>query len=349
MIPHSKPSLGAEEAEALQSVLLSGRIAQGAQVEALEKEMAEYLGLKGAVAVSSGTAALHLALLALGSGENTVVHMPSYVCTALLNAAGYCGAKVSVCDVDPATGNIDPDDLKRRVIGDSDIVIIPHMFGDPAPILPLLDSGLKIIEDCAQSIGATLNNRLVGTFGEISVFSFYATKVLCAGEGGMVASDSAEILSEIFDLRDYDHKCEYRLRFNYKMSEMQAAMARVQLRKLPQFIARRRAIAREYDDVLDSTSFEAFNRPGGNIFFRYLFASKDVPGTIARFRAESITAARPVFKPLHRCLNLKGYPGTDEIDGSAVSIPCYPALTDDQVEQVCRALLKAGSTCSAAH
>ena len=349
MIPHSKPCLGIEEREAVEEVIQSAQIAQNQRVEALETDLAEFLGCRGAVVISSGSAALHLALLAMGADSKTTVHIPSYVCTALLNAAGYCRAKISICDVDSNSGNLDPDSLFSRLEGKDEILILPHMFGAPAEIKPIISAGIRTIEDCAQSIGADIEGNLMGNFTEAAIFSFYATKVLCAGEGGAVASNSEEILKIVKDLRDYDNKPDYRLRFNYKMTDIQAALGRIQLKKLPGFIERRREIARQYNEIVESTRFSAPQRPEGDIYFRYIFFCSDVPGTIARLRAEGITAAKPVFKPLHRYLNLDGFPNTEKIYNSAVSIPCYPALSDEDVEHVCTALLKVGSTCSAAH
>lgn len=348
MIPHSKPFLGPEEALAVQQVVESGFVARGIQCGALEQELSGMLNLAGAVAVSSGTAGLHLALLALGAGDGVTVHIPSYVCIALWNAVQYCGAEASICDVDLLTGNISVEDVIRRRKSDGDIVIVPHMFGRPGPVRELKEAGFTVVEDCAQSIGAESGDELTGTIGDVSVFSFYATKVICAGEGGAVAVNSQEILDTVRDLCDYDHKDQFKLRFNYKMTDIQAAAARVQLKKLPSFIERRRKIAAEYDDVIASTRFELIDRPEGDIYFRYIIADNDVAGTIARLRAEGITAARPVFRPIHRYLGLEGYPNSEELQQSWISIPCYPAMTDAEVEAVCAAVLKAGSTCPAA-
>jgi len=348
MIPHSKPYIGPEETLAVQQVVESGFVARGIQCGALEQELGDMLNLAGAVTVSSGTAGLHLALLALGAGEGTTVHIPSYVCVALWNAVQYCGAEASICDVEVSTGNISVEDVIRRRKSDSDIVIVPHMFGRPGPVRELKEAGFSVIEDCAQSIGAESEGELTGAIGDVSVFSFYATKVICAGEGGAVASDSREILDTVRDLCDYDHKDRLKLRFNYKLTDIQAAAARIQLSRLPSFIERRRKIAAEYDDVVSSTRFEMIDRPEGDIYFRYIIADNDVAGTIARLRAEGITAARPVFRPIHRYLGLEGYPNTEKLQQSWISIPCYPAMTGEEVEAVCAAVLKTGSTCSAA-
>jgi dTDP-4-amino-4,6-dideoxygalactose transaminase len=338
MIPHSRPFLGKEERAAVQRVMRSGQIAQGPEVEALEWELAQFLGMKGAVAVSSGTAGLHLALLALKVKPSDTIHLPSFVCTALLNAVRLVGAIPSICDVDPDTGNADPQDILRRTSESSGFVILPHMFGVPSKIQPLLDQGLKIIEDCAQSIGATIAGCKVGTFGLASVFSFFATKVLCSGEGGAVVSNSEDLLNYVRDLREYDNKDHYLPRYNYKMTDLQAALARVQLKKLPRFIERRREIARRYDEVISQLGLKKPLRAEGDICFRYLIFHPRPLELMEKLKAQGIMTALPVFKPLHRYLNLNGYPGTDKIYAQALSIPCYPALTDREIDLICKVL-----------
>jgi len=347
MIPHSRPFIGAEEVEAAAEAVESGYLSSGAQVTTLEKELADFLGVKGAVACSSGTAALYLALRAVGAGSDTTVHIPSFVCTALWNAAGFLNTQISVCDVDPIIGNIScPDVLKRRRKAD-DIVILPHMFGAPGPIIELKEAGFKIIEDCAQAIGALCNGKLVGTFGDAAIFSFFATKVLCAGEGGALASDSVEILALARDICDYDHKNDLKLRFNFKMTEMQAALARIQLKRLPDFIRRRQKIAAKFDQAVMNSRFQRIERSPSDIYFRYILKTNDLTGTIARFKHHQITAALPVFFPIHRYLKLDGYLITDQLYRTMLSIPCYPALTDEETETICAAIIHLGSNRSA--
>ena len=342
MIPHSKPYIGKEEVDAVQRVAASGHLAQGPEVFALEEELALFLGVKGAVAVSSGTAGLHLALRALGVGKNHLIHIPSYVCAALLNAVNYTLATPSVCDVDPNSGNMDADDLSERITASPQAVILPHMFGIPAQVEKFTAFGFPVIEDCAQAIGATLGEQKVGTYGTLSVFSFYATKVICAGEGGAVVSDSIELLERVRDLRDYDERVDYQTRYNYKLTDLQAAVARIQLKRLPDFIARRRAIAQEYDRAIERTRWTKLNRPAGDIFFRYIIHCDNPTHLIDLFRDEGITACLPVYRPIHRYLGLSGCPGTERIHSSAVSLPCYPALSDGEVEAVAAAIGKLG-------
>ena len=343
MIPHSKPFIGEAEAQAVKDVVISGQIAQGGQVCALEEELAEFVGVSGAVAVASGTAGLHLALLASGVNKNVRVIIPSYVCTALLNAVHLCGAKPVICDVEPDTGNIEIDILESIPEYGDGFLILPHMFGAPAKIDRLTDSTLNIVEDCAQTAGTHINGKNIGSIGNSSVFSFYATKLISAGEGGAVLSDSKDFLERVRDLREYDNRDDYKPRFNYKLTEMQAALARLQLKRLPLFIERRRQIAGIFDEAVSESVFTLPERNGNEIFFRYLLFTKSVERAIDYFRNNGIAAARPVFKPIHEYLNLAGFSGTDEIYGKAVSIPCYPALNDEQVSAISNAIQRFSS------
>ncbi|MDQ1330100.1 MAG: DegT/DnrJ/EryC1/StrS aminotransferase family protein, partial [Thermodesulfobacteriota bacterium] len=247
-IPHSRPTIGDEEIEAVVSVLRTGQLAQGEQVLCFENALASLIGAAGAVAVSSGTSALHLALLALEIGEDDEVVLPGFVCPALINAVRYVRAVPVLADINAETYNVDIPDLKKRLTGKTKAVIVPHMFGLPADIREIVALGVPVIEDCAQSLGSSYNGSPSGSFGALSVFSFYATKVICTGEGGMIVSGDKRLLEKIRDLRDYDEKEDWRLRYNYKLTELQAAMGLAQLRKLPVLIGRRRVIAGRYHE-----------------------------------------------------------------------------------------------------
>jgi dTDP-4-amino-4,6-dideoxygalactose transaminase len=344
MIPHSRPTLGEEEIDEVARVMRSGQIAQGREVTAFEEEFASFLGTPDAVAVSSGSAALHLSLLALGVGPGLQVALPSYVCSALLNAVKLSGAEPLLIDIDPRTFNIHSEDLRRRLTDETGAIIVPHMFGLPADLDEIMRLGLPVIEDCAQAVGATYRGASAGSIGTISVFSFYATKMLATGEGGLIASNNTDLLDKVRDMREYDQKADYTLRFNYKMTDLQAAMGRVQLRKLGGFLDRRGEIARIYDDFVHNTPLQSpvmgDNRT--HAFYRYVVrASNDAGAILNKLRANGVAAARPVYKPLHDCLGQSGFRATDEAMRKAVSIPIYPSLSPEDVQTVARALLTA--------
>ena len=336
MIPHSRPTLDQNEVDAVARVLTSGQVAQGEEVLHFEKALASMIGVGGAVAVSSGTAALHLALLVLDIGEGDEVVIPSFVCPALLNAVRYVGAVPVPADINGETFNIDPRDLKRRLTGRTKAVIVPHMFGLPADIRAIAALGIPVIEDCALSLGSHYQGAPSGSFGVLSVFSFYATKVICTGEGGMIATNDSQLLSKIRDLRDYDEKDDGRLRFNYKLTDMQAALGLVQLRKLPALIARRRAIARQYDEFLRENCLSIPVCPADreHIYYRYVIRTERLTEVLDAGRDAGIAYRRPVFKPLHHYLGLTGYPESDRAFLWTLSIPIYPSLSDADVETI---------------
>jgi perosamine synthetase len=219
------------------------------------------------------------------------------------------------------------------------------MFGLSADMDAISKLGIPIIEDCALSIGATYKNRRVGSFGSISVFSFYATKVMTTLEGGLVATDNPRLYVKILDLREYDHKQSYRVRFNYKMSDAQAAMGMVQLSKLGQYIMSRQRLAAMYNNGLNDMDVElpCAGSDKRHIYFRYVIRSSQKADIIIKklWRA-GIEAKRPVHKPLHHYLGLDDYhfPITSEIYKTAVSLPIYPTLKDSQVRFVIGRLKK---------
>jgi len=298
MIPHSKPTISPEDIKSVCNVLESGAIAQGVAVKDFERSVAAFVGVKGGVAVSSGTAALHLALIALGVKAGDEVILPSYLCVAPLNAVHYVGATPVFSDIDPTTGNIDAERAKAVVSEKTKAIIVPHMLGQPAQMEGFSDLGVRIIEDCAQSIGARYKGECVGSFGDVAICSFYATKVITTGEGGMVLSDNEELLERVRDLRDYDEKTPYMTRFNYKMTDMQAALGIEQIRMLPYFITKRRRIADFYEHVFTDLPVRLPVKSAGcePIFYRYVLRlQSDVEDFIKSMADLNVVCRRPVY------------------------------------------------------
>jgi perosamine synthetase len=334
-IPHSRPTLGQEEIEPVAGVIESSQIAQGQVVHEFERAFAQKMNAKYAASTNSGTAALHLVLLAMGIGEQDEVVIPSYVCTALLNAVKYVGATPVLAEIDPEHYNLDPHDVKRRLTKRTKAVIVPHLFGLAADMEGLLALNVPIIEDCAQAIGSTYRQKYVGTFGEAAIFSFYATKVMTTGEGGMVVSDSKDLMDSVRDLREYDNKDKYKIRYNYKMTDIHAAIGLVQLSRIERFIQRRRVIAGSYDQAFESFDLQLPLREQGHIYFRYVLGlGTDAGSWIRKLQGEGIGCARPVYRPLHQYLGLKGFGRTEKAWKESLSIPIYPSLTEKDVERV---------------
>jgi dTDP-4-amino-4,6-dideoxygalactose transaminase len=362
MIPHSKPTLNEDDAMSVADIIKSGYISEGSAVERFESDMSGYIGVKGAAAVSSGTAALHLSLKALGVKERDDVAIPSYVCPALLNAVNYIGANPLLIDIDPDSYNISPADFKKKLTKKTRAVIVPHIFGLPANIEEILNIGIPVIEDCAQSIGALYKDKKVGSFGECAILSFYATKVMTTGEGGMVLSNSDKILEKVRDLREYDHKQEYVVRYNYKMTDIQAALGISQLKRLDSFISKRRNIAGLYNKRFSELGISIpSNQKKEHIYFRYVIRNRAPEHQNTRtpenkgqgleedlkfFESNGVKCMRPIYKPIHRYLTPPqsppsqwgdkwgGVPETDRAWDELISIPIYPSLSDTDINYI---------------
>ncbi|MFO7709630.1 MAG: DegT/DnrJ/EryC1/StrS family aminotransferase [Desulfobacterales bacterium] len=334
-IPHSRPTLGEKEAGAAAAVVASGQLAEGPEVEAFEREVAGFLGVAHAVSVSSGTAALYLALTAMGVGPGDEVVLPSFVCSALLNAVAAAGAAPVLADIDAATLNIDPADVAARLSPRTKAILVPHMFGLPADLDRLAALGVPLIEDCAQAIGAVHRGRAVGSFGQAAICSFYATKVMATGEGGLVATGSAALAGDVRDRKSYDRKRDHRRRFNYKMTDIQAAVGRVQLRRLAGFIRRRLEIAERFRAVLQGFPIGLPRQDPGRIYFRFVIdAIPDAPAFVRLAHGQGIGCEQPVHTPLHRLLGIEGLPRTESAWKRAVSLPIYPRLTDEETGRI---------------
>lgn len=337
IIPHSRPSLSERDMEAVTSTIKSGQLSQGPRVAEFERKLASYIGVKMAAATSSGTAALHLALLALDIQKDDEVIIPSFVCSAVLNAVNYTGATPTIVDIDPLTFNISINAVKRAISNKTKAIIVPHMFGCPVDIDEFLKLDIPVIEDCAQSIGADLNGEKIGRFGLLSVFSFYATKVISSGEGGMVLSDSEDLILKIRDLRDYDDRDDYALRYNYKMTDIQASLGVNQLSCLESFIEKRREIAMLYFDEFRDCSFSLpiWKEKGGHIYYRFVVKTENNgSGYLEKLHGRKVMCRRPVYMPLHMYLDLSGFPDTIEAWQRTISIPLYPSLTEKEIEKI---------------
>jgi perosamine synthetase len=330
------------DAERVARAVRSGQLAQGPEVAAFERELAERLGVEAVAVVSSGSAALELGLRALGVGAGDEVIIPTYVCDALHHAVTRCGARPVLADADPGTLSLAPDDAKRRLGPRTRALIAPHAFGLAVDLEPLRALGVPIVEDCAQTLGVRLEGRPVGSLGRLAVCSFYATKLLTTGEGGAVAGP-APLVARVRDARDYDERDDLAPRFNYKLTDLQAALGRGQLARLDEFIARRRAIATRYRTRLAGLDCGLPADAGDRHVYHRFVVTVDRPlgALIADLEARGVGARRPVFRPLHRALGLGGYPEAERLWARALSLPCYPTLTDAEVSAVAAALAEA--------
>ena len=341
IIPHSKPLIDTEDIKAAKEVLASGHIAQGQRVREFETKLAKTVGVKYGVAVSSGTSAIHLALTALNVGAGDEVIIPSYVCAAPYMAALHAGATPKIVDIDPSSFNVSAHTAQRAATPKTKAIIVPHMFGCPAELDGLLELGRPIVEDCAQSLGAEYKKRSVGSFGRLGVCSFYATKMITTGEGGMVLTDDHEIYNRALEVREYNKRPLTTVRYNYKMSDIQAALGLTQLKKLKYFIERRREIAAIYNERFAEYDVTLPSIPSHkkSVFYRYVVLLDRLEHIQKAARKSGIMCEKPVWQPLHRSLpSITNCPNSDYVHDHALSIPLYPSLTPKEVEYVAKTI-----------
>lgn len=246
MIPIAKPFIGDEEIKEVEAVLRSGFIAQGPKVAEFEKGFAEYIGINHAIATSSGTTALHVALLCAGIGKGDEVITTPFSFAATANSILYAGAKPVFVDIDPKTYNINPKKIEE-VITDKTKAIMPvHLYGQPADMDPICKiakkNDLKVIEDAAQAHGAIYHDQKVGSIGDMACFSFYPTKNITTSEGGMITTNNSEFDKDARALRAHGESERYEhviLGYNFRMTDIAAAIGVIQLKKLDEFNERR--------------------------------------------------------------------------------------------------------------
>jgi len=346
-IVHNKPWITAADRKAVEDVLVSGWIAAGPRVADVEAFFVDRFAAGAACAVSSGTAALFLALKGLGIGEGDAVAVPSYACSALLNAVQMAGARPRVVDVLADSLAIDPEAVAHRA-ADAKAVIAVHMFGARAPIEALRGQGRIVIEDCCQSLGGTNGDIPLGRGGDAAVFSFYATKIVTGGHGGLVWSPRQEVIERMRDYREFDCRETYYPRFNFQLTDIQAGMVLSQLRRLDEVVKRRQAIAKRYDDALPA-GLSRWPRPGeaGTVPYRYVVQCNNAQ-TVDRLKTHMTQAGIACIVPveryelLHTYLGLDPavYPTCEQVVATSLSIPLYPALVDAESEQVAAALAR---------
>jgi perosamine synthetase len=343
MVPHNRPSYNSHEINATRAVIKSRHIAQGQQVVALEEQIASNINKKYGVAVSSGTAALTVALKALEISNGDEVLIPTYTCSALWHAIKAVNGIPVLTDIEPVYFNMSPEDIQQKISAKTRAIIFPHMFGQPGRISEILDLGIPVIEDIAQAYGATIENQPVGTFGQVAVISFYATKVIGAGEGGMILTDDRSLADQIKDLREYDESEDLNPRFNFKMSDLHAAVALEQLKKFPEFSAKRHRIFQNYYPLIKShVKIPVSDTNYKSNLYRCLAAhSQKSAAEIIRFGKDfGVTIRKPIFRPLHHYLQLRDFPVAEEAWHKHFSIPLFPDLTEVEINQVAKFLKK---------
>ena len=342
--------------EAIRRVLESGWYILGKEVTAFEEEFAQYLGARHSIGVGSGTEALHLALRVLGVGPGDAVVTVSNTAVATVSAIELAGATPVLVDVDPATFTLDPERLERAIAahkgGALKAVIPVHLYGHPADMQAITviarRHGLSIIEDCAQSHGATLGGQRAGTFGDLAAFSFYPTKNLGAlGDGGALVTQDARLAERARELRQYGWRERYisdLAGMNTRLDEIQAAILRVKLRSLDAENQRRRELAALYDQALDGSGITV-PRAGCDIqhaYHQYTIRTKHRDGLREFLSTQRVGTAILYPVPIHQqpayrdrsVLGDGGLARTEELNREILSLPIYPELHDDDVRRI---------------
>ena len=327
-INHSKPYFNSNDFDSVKDVLTRAYTTNGPVAAEIAKMSASLLGKKYGIAVQSGTDALTTAFKILDLPKYSEVAVPAYVCSAPLDALSIASLKPKVIDIDKDTLSISINQLNGGII--NSYVLATHLFGIPAPIYKIKNS--FIIEDCAQTLATEIDGRKVGSMGDVSVCSFYSTKLIAAGHGGIIAVDSELLFNKINDLLVHDNREDWKLHYHFLMSDFNAALAKSQLLKLDDMILRRKAIAKRF--LAASGEKESIERV---VYSRFLVIAFDgADKLIKKFNEAGIEAKRPVYKPLFKYLNLppEEFPNAEWAHNSIVSVPIYPALTEIEIEYI---------------
>jgi perosamine synthetase len=364
IVPMSSPDLNEEDIQAVVEVLRSGRLALGPKAQEFEQLVADYVGCKYAVAVNSGTAALHLIVKALGLKPGDEVLVPSFTFAASVNAFLYEGCTPVFVDIEPDTKNLDPADLERKISPRSKAVMVVDVFGHPADwdeILRIANKHeLKVIDDSCEAIGAEYKNVKVGQFGDAAAFSFYPNKQMTLGEAGVVVTNNDQIASLTRSMRNQgrgemgswlDHE---RLGYNYRLDEMSAALGVSQLKRLEDFLRKRERVANMYTQTLQGLDWVSPPEVRPNVRMSWCLYVVTLAEGLDRDMVMQAMAVRGIptrgyFSPVHlqpyirenwRCK--KGnLPVTESMARRSVALPFSNNLTATEVDQVVAALAEA--------
>jgi perosamine synthetase len=361
-IPVAAPQMGDEEKRAVLAVLESGQLAQGPVVEAFEREFAAWCGAGHAVAVNSGTAALHLLMLAHGVGPGDEVITSPFTFVSSANAALFVGAKPVFVDIEPETYCLDPAKVEAAITPKTRVIMPVDLYGHPAAIEELREiaerRGIPLIEDACQAHGAAIDGRKAGGLGMSASFSFYPTKNMTTAEGGMVTTDDGAVAKQVDMLRQHGAAERYNhhiLGFNFRMTEIAAAIGRAQLHKLDRWNEIRRLNASLLDEGIAGTPgvrTPRERRGCRHVYHQYtVFIDGDRDLFQRKLRELGIGTAIHYAVPVHRqpLYMDMGYgsvsmPVAEEAAAHVLSLPVHPSLTESDLDRIVEAVRKVAST-----
>jgi dTDP-4-amino-4,6-dideoxygalactose transaminase len=364
LIPINQPQIGEEEVQAVVKVLRSGMLTSGLgagpEVTRFEQDFAKFAGVKHAVAVNTGTAALHSAIMACGVKLGDEVILPSFTFVATAEAIVLAGGKPVFADIDAETYNLSPIAVEKSITRKTKALLPVDLYGFSADMKPLREiaekHGLALVEDAAQAHGATYAGKPAGTFADVACWSLYASKNMTTGEGGLITTDNDQTEETLRMIRTHGEKAKYAslmLGNNYRMSEMQAAIGNVQLQKLPSFLAKRRQNAQQLTKLLEKSSklilpYESEDRKHS----WYLYTARLKGGTeagrnkiLAGLKKQGIGAEAYYVNPVHLMpfyrenFGSAKLPETDKASTQVLSLPIHPAVTAEHVDCIGKTLL----------
>ncbi|HUW88196.1 MAG TPA: DegT/DnrJ/EryC1/StrS family aminotransferase [Candidatus Paceibacterota bacterium] len=345
-IPAARPLIGEEERTAVDRVLQSGMMAQGPEVAAFENEFSTIVADRHCIAVNSGTSGLHMALVAVGIKQGDEVIVPSFTFAATANAVALTGATPVFVDIDPQTFNIDPLGIEAAITSRTRAIQPVHLYGQPAAMKEIMaiaaSHNLLVIEDAAQAHMASLDGAPVGSFGTAGVFSFYPTKNMTSGEGGMISTASDEIARQCRLLRNQGMEKRYAneiVGFNTRMTDIHAAIGRVQLTKLTGWTTQRRTNAKFLDENLKGVAIP-YVAPGAfHVYHQYTIRiiGHDRDAFAAEMTKRGVGNGVYYPIPVHKLQSFGltfDLPETTRACKEVLSIPVHPALTQEDLETV---------------
>ncbi len=349
--------LKAEIEPAMMAALEACQYILGPNVQAFEKEAAEYLGVKHCIGVASGTDALHLALMAAGIGEGDEVITTPFTFIATAEAISYVGATPVFVDIDPQTFNMDLSKIEAAITDKTKAVIPVHLFGQPVDMPALVEickkHDLKIVEDCAQSFGAHINGKQTGGFGDLGSFSFFPSKNLgCYGDGGLISTNSDELAEHVKVLRNHGMTKRYHhteLGFNSRLDELQAVILRIKLKHIDDYNTNRRRVDEEYKkNMADTDVLMPFdNGTGHHVYHQYTCLHPKRDAIMQKLQDAGIACAIYYPIPLHQQDVYKDVcqgqvlPVTEDVTAKCFSLPVYPELEAEKIKLICDTIKQA--------